>query len=710
MIWIFMKKLILLLSCLLLLWNAGDCQSMYGDAAKADVKMKYVYSFGEALEKAKQEKKLIFFNCFADWAVPCHGMNKLVFSDQEFADWMDKHFVNFFIDVTTPEGRPLAEKYNARAMAQYLVLDAEGNIVHRIVGGCGLPEFQERVACALSPKTSQAGMTKSYDAGERGVKFLGRYAKVLAYSLEGERYEKVVDEYFAALKPSKWAEKDNWALFCSKARDPESEKFRYLLEHKAEFAASVGDSLVCRWIAGVYFMPVFRMAIGDVPYEGGKLLDIYMKLKKAEIPAESPVFTVYEIAKYRGEKNFDRMMEVFGQKVPGMDDRTAVALDLSLKDWKELSVEEKKRVVEYLDKRSKDMSGSLLKTYREAIKEMVNPEGIPFEDLGLDEALQKAAHTGKLVFVDCYTSWCGPCKTMSSQVFSQKAVGDYFKEHFVSLKVDMEQGEGPALAEKYAVRAYPTMLVLTPDGTVKYKILGGQDVRSFMDKIRRSVGPGLSYAALKEKYASGDRSNAVVPEYLITMNDAGELKDQYHELRDYLNSLKGDERFAEGTWKLYETFISDFKAPEFRFLVENRKHFIARTDEKSVNRKIEQVLFPVVLGYLKGENSKADIEQVRRLIALGGFPSDYSLSLLDRIVLRCEQQDYRGIMDFYEDTVGKLPDGHTKLNLDVLLYWVLEKAPAEVRKQALAYAKKAAGTVGAGAKDNYDGLIERLSK
>lgn len=704
-----MKKLILLFSCLVLLWNIGLGQSMYGDAAKADVKMKYVYSFEEALEKSKKEKKLIFFNCFADWALPCHGMNKQVFSDQKFADWMDKHFVNLFMDVTTPEGRPFADKYNAKAMAHYLILDSEGNVVHRIVGGAKLPEFQERVACALSPKTSLASLTKRYDAGDRSVKLLENYAHVLRFANESERFEQVTDEYFNKLKPSDWSKKKNWPLFCGKARDPESEKFRYLLAHKNEFTATVGDSLVFNWIAGVYFMPVFRMAIGDVAYEGGKLLDIYMTLKKAEIPAENPIFTLYEIAKYRGEKNFDRMMEVFEQKVPGLDQRTAAALDMSLKDWKEVAVEEKKRVVEYLNNRSKDMSGGLLKAYQETTQEMVNPEGIQFEDLSFDETLKKAEKADKLVFVDCYTSWCGPCKMMSKQVFSQKLIGDYFKEHFVSLKVDMEKGEGPDLAKKYGVKAYPTMLVLTPDGGVKYKLLGGMDARTFMDKIKRSREPGVSYAELKEKYKAGDRSNAVMPEYLITMSDAGELKDQYNELKDYFNSLREEERFSPSVWKLYDKFVKEYYSPEFTYLVENRKKFIQQVEEQVVNKKIEQILFPAMLGYLEGQIKEENLKQIRQLISQGDFAADFSLVLLDQIVELYLQKDYPGIVKFYEEKVGRLPNGHTRLNLDVLLYLLLDKAPADIKAAALAYVKKTAETVNQNVRENYEALMQKLS-
>lgn len=705
-----MKKLILILSCLLVSGGMVSAQSIYGDAVKVDVKMKYVYSFEEALQKAKEEKKLIFFNCFADWALPCHGMNKYVFSDQEFADWMDKHFVNFFMDVTTPEGRPLADKYNARAMAHYLVLDSDGNIVHRIVGGCQLPEFKERVACALSPETSQTGMGIKYDKGERGVKFLGQYARALKYSNEDERYEKVSNEYFSKLKKSEWPKKENWALFRDKIRDREGEMFQYLIDQKAEFAKNNGDSIVNTLISGVYFYPVYQFASGDIKYDEAKLLEIYRALQKADIPEDSPVYVVYDIARYRGEKDFDKMMEVFEQKVSELDERTAVALDMSLKNWKELSVEEKKRVTTYLNQRAEKAQGSLKEMYQETTKEMMNPEGIPFEELSFEEALEKTRKENKLLFIDCYTSWCGPCKMMSKQVFALKEIGEYFKDHFVSLKIDMEKGEGPDLARKYGVKAYPTMLILTPEGVVKYKLLGGMGPRSFMNKIQKGMEPGISYMELKEKYENGDRSPAVVSEYLITMNDAGDLKDKYNEPREFLNSLQGDDRFSVSAWKIYDVFETDYKSPEFKFLAENRKRFISQVEEKVVNKKIEQLIFPVVLSYLKGETPKAELERVQQLIRLADFPADFSLPLLDRIMKLYVRNDYSGIVKFYDDSVGKLPNGHTRLNLDVILYLLLDKAPDSIRKSALAYARKTAETVNENVKDSYAGLLQKLSE
>ena len=71
-----------------------------------------------------------------------------------------------------------------------------------------------------------------------------------------------------------------------------------------------------------------------------------------------------------------------------------------------------------------------------------------------------------MVLVDCYTSWCGPCKIMASKILPQKEVGDFLNERFVCVKYDMEKGEGPEIAKKYGVEAYPTFLLLRADGTL----------------------------------------------------------------------------------------------------------------------------------------------------------------------------------------------------------------------------------------------------
>mgnify|MGYP003310629162 CR=1 FL=1 len=89
------------------------------------------------------------------------------------------------------------------------------------------------------------------------------------------------------------------------------------------------------------------------------------------------------------------------------------------------------------------------------------PEGATFQ-----QAVDYAKKEGKKIFLDCYTSWCGPCKKMARDVFPQAEVGEFMNPQFVSIKIDMEKGEGPELMKKLDVTAFPTFIVFNSEGKV----------------------------------------------------------------------------------------------------------------------------------------------------------------------------------------------------------------------------------------------------
>jgi thioredoxin 1 len=93
-----------------------------------------------------------------------------------------------------------------------------------------------------------------------------------------------------------------------------------------------------------------------------------------------------------------------------------------------------------------------------------SPKGINFFHGSYQQALAEAKKEGKLVFIDAYATWCGPCKMLAQNTFTDKKVGDYFNEHFINLQVDMEHGEGPQLAAKYKVSHFPTLVIADPQG------------------------------------------------------------------------------------------------------------------------------------------------------------------------------------------------------------------------------------------------------
>lgn len=118
---------------------------------------------------------------------------------------------------------------------------------------------------------------------------------------------------------------------------------------------------------------------------------------------------------------------------------------------------------------------------------VVQETGITFSHIDFKAAKALAKKENKLIFIDAYTTWCGPCKLMSKTVFKEKSVGDYYNEHFVNLKVDMETAEGLFLGKQYNVTGYPTFIYLKPDGTLIKKTMGATKSPTFIGYGKSAV-------------------------------------------------------------------------------------------------------------------------------------------------------------------------------------------------------------------------------
>lgn len=107
-------------------------------------------------------------------------------------------------------------------------------------------------------------------------------------------------------------------------------------------------------------------------------------------------------------------------------------------------------------------------------------EGIVFETTAWSDVLAKASKEQKLVFIDAYASWCGPCKLLKWRTFPDATAGKYFNEHFVNVAFDMEKGEGPSIAKKFGVRAYPTLIITDATGNIVARTEGYMDAASLI--------------------------------------------------------------------------------------------------------------------------------------------------------------------------------------------------------------------------------------
>ncbi len=117
-------------------------------------------------------------------------------------------------------------------------------------------------------------------------------------------------------------------------------------------------------------------------------------------------------------------------------------------------------------------------------------EGIKFsENPGWAATLKKAQKANKLIFVDVYTTWCGPCKLLRKKTFPDKAVGDFFNANFVNVAFDAEAGDGVELAEKFKVPGYPTLLILDKNGNEIARQVGYVPPQELLDFGKKNAKP-----------------------------------------------------------------------------------------------------------------------------------------------------------------------------------------------------------------------------
>lgn len=141
--------------------------------------------------------------------------------------------------------------------------------------------------------------------------------------------------------------------------------------------------------------------------------------------------------------------------------------------------------------------------------------GIQFEKLTLKEALDKASKEDKNIFIDIYATWCGPCKYLSREVFTDEELGNFMNENYINIKLDGELPDGESLMVDFDLNSYPTMLFLSTDKTLLKKIVGAVSPDEILRKGKDVLYPEKTEIfKLTKKYNEGIRDRDFLKTYV----------------------------------------------------------------------------------------------------------------------------------------------------------------------------------------------------
>lgn len=212
----------------------------------------------------------------------------------------------------------------------------------------------------------------------------------------------------------------------------------------------------------------------------------------------------------------------------------------------------------------------------------LDAQGISFFKGTWEEALEEAKKQDKIIFVDAYAVWCGPCKRMSKNVFPHDKVGKFYNKNFINLKLDMERGEGLKFRKQYPVSAFPTLFYIDYTGELVMKVKGAQDVEGFIklgENALKKIDRSGIYA---EAYEKGDRDPELVYNYVKALNKAG--KPSLKVANEYVRSQKNLNTPENLKFLLEAASQADSRL--FNLMIEHRKQIEGVTSKEAVQTRI----------------------------------------------------------------------------------------------------------------------------
>ena len=221
-----------------------------------------------------------------------------------------------------------------------------------------------------------------------------------------------------------------------------------------------------------------------------------------------------------------------------------------------------------------------------------------------------------MVFLNCYTTWCGPCRQMANNVFPQKIMGDFFNANFVNIKIDMERGEGPELRERFNVTAYPTYIMFNSDGEEIARLVGGGDAETFIARVRANIDPAHRPEALRMAYeANKTFANAMA--YM----DALMHNRRNDDVAAFMNAnfeefTTSGERFSDDFWRYASRSITSINSNLLNFIIVNKRVYDDRIGRDRVNQTLRSAYRNILFGYVSGAVELSKEEATRAITAL----------------------------------------------------------------------------------------------
>lgn len=249
--------------------------------------------------------------------------------------------------------------------------------------------------------------------------------------------------------------------------------------------------------------------------------------------------------------------------------------------------------------------------------------------LNWEEVKAKAAREHKYIFLDCFATWCGPCKAMDKDVYPNDSVGDFLSQHFIAIKVQMDKTvsddalikswyvDASKIGTDYKVNAYPTFLFFASDGKPLHKAVGYRDIEGFKALMRDAQDPQRQYYTMLSNFEKGNIDMSKLKSLARKYSFSGE-EFAWKLAADYLKHVPVDSLDRQDNIQ----FMIEFKeCPQVQQFAEKYLKALSTPELCDDNHLLLEAAFKeipsiheIVLRYIAGLNERDIKEKGNRAI------------------------------------------------------------------------------------------------
>lgn len=214
---------------------------------------------------------------------------------------------------------------------------------------------------------------------------------------------------------------------------------------------------------------------------------------------------------------------------------------------------------------------------------------IKFEKGTFKNALAKAKTLKKILFVNCSSEGCGPCVWAKKKTFTNDTVADFYNTNFVNFDIDVNKGEGVAIAKKYLVKEYPTKLYLNAEGQLLHRVCGAGPMKYLIEDGKSAMSDNDCLAGLEKRYNNGNCDPTTAFNYFFARANACFEFQKYAD--KYLFKLPDSTLLEAATFSIVVEYAS-YNSKAFKYVEKHLIDFKNKFGSDALDNKINAIYAP----------------------------------------------------------------------------------------------------------------------